>query len=136
MATLRSMPILQVSDVQASIAFYKRAGFALNGAWEVHEGGETGFAIIQRGQVTLGLQLLRGPLRVNTHWAAYLYVDDVDAVHAEFSAEGLAPSEIRRNEDYACDDFDLTDPDGHMLAFGHDRNDAYGPGLGPEGGKG
>ncbi|MEO0386185.1 MAG: VOC family protein [Pseudomonadota bacterium] len=136
MSTLRAMPILQVSDVGKSLAFYARAGFGANGTWDTVEGGEIGFAIVQRGQVTLGLQLLRGPLRVNSHWGAYLYVDDIDAVHAEFAAEGLSPSAIERHVDYACDDFELTDPDGHRLAFGHDRSGEYGPGLGPEKGNG
>ena len=128
------MTVLQVSDVAASVAYYARLGFAHSGAWR---DGETPlFAIVQRGDVTLALQLLREPLRVNTHWAAYIYVSDIEALHAEFAAQGLAPSEIHRPAHYGCDDFDVVDPDGHRLAFGQARNPEPGPGLGTDRGRG
>ena len=136
MNTLRAMPLLQVSDVRAAAAFYARLGFVNNGMWSGDDGtDEPHFGIIQRGDVTIGLQLLRGPLRVNTHWAAYIYVDDAAALHAEFTAEGLSPSELRC-QPYGCDDFDIRDPDGHLLAFGQDRDPVHGPGLGGKRGRG
>ena len=135
MALLRSMPLLQVADVRRSVAFYERLGFFCGGPW-THD-GEATFAIVQRGEVTLGLQRLAGADSTsNTHWAAYLYTDDAQALHAEFAAAGLEPSELRRNTDYACDDFEIRDPDGHLIAFGQDRADEHGPGLGPNRGKG
>ena len=134
MSTLRAMPILDVSDVPASEAFYARAGFASHGHW----GDPPSFAIVQRGDVTLGLSLKSAtdPLPRNQWWAAYLYVSDVEALHAEFSAEGLAPSDISRPTHYGCDDFDICDPDGHRLAFGQARAPDPGPGLGHERGRG
>ena len=121
--TVRAMPVLQVSDVRGSVAFYRRLGFATEGAWDGtdEDPGEVFFAIIQRGDVTLGLQLLRGPLRVNTHWAAYVYVTDAEALRAEFEAQGLEPTEMHRPEHYGCIDFDIVDP---------------GPGLGTYRGRG
>ena len=130
----RAMPVLQVSDVRASAAFYARLGFEPTGDWD--DEGEVYFAIVQRGDVTLALQLLRGPLRVNTHWAAYVYVDDLVALHAEYKSEGLDPTEIRHPEHYGCDDFDVTDPDGHIIAFGQSHNPRPGPGLSERRGKG
>jgi len=61
-------------------------------------------------------------------WAAYVYVEDVDALHLEWSALGI---EITAPEDrpYGCRDFDLVDPDGHRIAFGTDIDDAARPGL-------
>lgn len=134
MKLLRSMPLLQVADVTAARRFYEQAGFVVNATWVADETGVVSFGIMQRGQVTLGL--VRGAARVNDLWAAYLYVDDIDALHGEFVAAGLQPSEIRRNVDYACDDFDLCDPDGHRIAFGMDRSNTWGPGLGPAQGRG
>ena len=128
------MTVLQVSDVAASVAHYARLGFVHSGVWQEDEAPF--FAIVQRGDVTLGLQLLLGPLRVDTHWAAYIYVSDVEALHAEFTAEGLAPSEIHHPEHYGCDDFDVVDPDGHRLAFGQARQPEPGPGLSTDRGRG
>ena len=135
MNTLRAMPVLQVSDMGRSIDFYKRMGFSGLG-WEDEQTGEVFFTIAQRGDVTIGLQLLRGPLRVNTHWAAYVYVDDLPALHREFAGEGLAPTEIRHPETYGCDDFDISDPDGHLIAFGQSRDPVPGPGLSERRGRG
>lgn len=136
MTPLRSMTVLQVPDVRASEAFYGRLGFVSHGIWE-HD-GHANFAIVQRGKVTLALQRLTGPLRVNTHWAVYIYVTDVAALHAEFSALDLpAITALRRDNPYGCDDFDVTDPDGHILCFGQDMHPGAGPGLSDqEGGHG
>ena len=122
------MTVLQVQDMAKSLAFYKRLGFEGHG-WSGENDEQIYFSIVQRGDVTLALQLLNGAPRVNTHWASYIYVDYVDTLHAEFKSEGILVSELRRNEHYACDDFDVTDPDGHIIAFGQDRSAQNGPGL-------
>ncbi len=134
MTTRRAMPVIEVSDVARAAAFWERAGFSCHGLW----GDPAEFAITQRGDVTLGLSRMDQsvPAPRNHGWCAYIYVDDIDALHAEFTAEGLSPSMIRRNEDYGCDDFDLRDPDGHLVAFGSDRDPSPGPGLSEDKGKG
>ncbi|MBF9032981.1 VOC family protein [Rhodobacterales bacterium HKCCE2091] len=132
METLRAMPVLDVSDLAASAEFYCRLGFSTNGIW----GEPPGFAIVQRGAVTLALSLrdLSAPVPGNHGWAAYIYVTDVEALHAEFTAAGVGPTEIRRPTHYGCDDFDVTDPDGHRIAFGQDRHGAAGLGTDRGGG--
>ena len=137
MTTVRAMPVIQVSDVPNSIQFYRRLGFASHGEWVGDDGsGDVFFSIVQRGDVTIGLQLLRGPLRVNTHWAAYIYVSNAEALHTEFEAEGLEPTRLEARP-YGCRDFDIADPDGHLIAFGEDMDpEPHGPGLGPERGVG
>lgn len=134
MATLRAMPVIEVSDVASSVAFWDRAGFSCHGIW----GDPGSFAIIQRGQVTFGLSLrdLSAPVPLNHGWAAYVYVDNVDDLHAELTRAGLEPSAIRRPEHYGCIDFDIRDPDGHLIAFGQSLDPTPGPGLGPNQGKG
>lgn len=134
MSTLRAMPVLDVSDVNASTAFYERAGFSSNGVW----GNPASFGIVQRGDVTLGLSLAdrSQPVPVNHGWAAYIYTDDVTGLHKEFAEADLSPSEIRRPEHYGCDDFDVRDPDGHMIAFGQARTPEPGPGLSHDRGRG
>jgi predicted enzyme related to lactoylglutathione lyase len=133
MKTHRAMPELQVSDLMASVDFYNRLGFATNGIW----GEPEAFAILQRGNVSLALQLLKAEkIPVNTHWAAYIYVDDARAVHKEYQAAGLEIARPPEETFYGCLDFDVADLDGHLLAFGQDLEpQPHGPGLGAEKGK-
>ena len=118
----RAMPVLQVRDVAASAAFYARLGFTAS-LW----GDPPGFAIMRRGGVTIALDRARdGNVCVNQWWAAYLYTDDVEALHAEFTKAGLDPTPISHPAHYGCDDFDIIDPDGHRIAFGQDRGGTFG----------
>ena len=128
------MPVLDVANVRRSLAFYERLGFEAGPPW----GEPPSFAICQRGDVTLALSLADAvaPLPVNHGWAAYIYVDDVEGLHAEFASEGVETSELRRPEHYGCDDFEVRDPDGHRIAFGQSRDPFPGPGLGTGRGRG
>ena len=128
------MPVLQVRDVAASEAFYGKLGFASHGSW----GDPPAFCIVQRGEVTLALDRSgNGEVPANQYWAAYVYVSDVDALHAEFSALELPEvTSIRRGNEYGCEDFDIVDPDGHRLGFGQSLNPEPGPGLCDERGRG
>ncbi len=86
---LRGMPVLQVADVARSEAFYRDAlGFRSHGSW----GDPPAFAIVQRGRVTIALDCSRGgaPVPDNQYWAAYLYIEDADALAEEFRRRGVA----------------------------------------------
>ena len=126
---IRGMPVLQVADVARSEAFYRDAlGFRSHGSW----GDPPAFAIVQRGRVTLALDRSRdgAPVPVNQYWAAYLYVEDADALAEEFRRRGVAILRGPENMPYGLRDFDVRDPDGHILAFGHDLEpDGSEPGL-------
>lgn len=134
MKVLRAMPVLQVGDMARSVAFYNRMGFHGDG-W-TDDGGDVVFTVIQRGDVTIALQHTKGPPPVNSHWAAYIYVEDLRALHGELKDAGLAVTEVRTGLPYGCDDFDLRDPDGHLIAFGQDLDPRFGAGLGEQRGKG
>ncbi|MGV6848093.1 MAG: VOC family protein [Marinibacterium sp.] len=127
MTTLRAMPVLQVSEVTASEAFYRRLGFDSHGIW----GDPPAFCIVQRGNVTLALDQSRGgDLPVNQFWAAYIYVDDAAALHDEFSALDLPEiTALHRDNPYGCHDFTVMDRDGHRLGFGQSLDPVPGPGL-------
>lgn len=126
---IRSMTVLQVRDVAQSEAFYRdKLGFHSHGTW----GDPPAFCILQRGAVTLALDLSRdgAPIPVNQYWAAYIYIEDAEALVAEFRQAGLEI--LRGPEDtfYGLRDFDVRDPDGHLLAFGQDLEPGgAGPGL-------
>lgn len=134
MKTIRAMPVLEVADVAASSAYYQSLGFHDGGPW----GDPPGFAILQRGDVTLALsRACDGPPRVSEAWAAYVYVDDIETLHAEFAAAGAQGlTEIRTPPHYGCRDFDIRDPDGHTIAFGQSNDPRPGPGLSENRGRG
>jgi len=125
----RAMPVLQVHDVERSLAFYvDKLGFSSHGTW----GTPPMFAIVQRGQVTPALDQSRdGSAPVTQqYWSAYIYVDDVDGLLAEFAGHEIRPYRNLEETGYGCRDFDVRDPDGHILAFGQVvRPEAMGPGL-------
>jgi len=126
---VRAMPVLQVLDVKASEAFYcDKLGFASHGTW----GTPPVFAIVQRGAVTLALDQSRDgskPPR-QQYWQAYVYVADADQLLAEFRANGVPIERDIESTEYGCRDFDIRDPDGHLIGIGHViAPDAMGPGL-------
>ena len=133
MPTRRAMPVLQVPDVAKAAAYYEKLGFATHGMWDE----PPTFSIVQRGDVTIALDRSRetGALPLNQGWAAYIYVDDIDAVHREFLDAGVLHMGELCDRDYGCRDFTVTDLNGYHLAFGQDLH-AKGPGLGAQRGKG
>ena len=99
------MPVLSVEDVVRAIAWYRRLGFAKE--WEHQfEPGFPWFVSVVRGQIRLYLSEHAGDARPDT--LIHLYVNDIDAVSAEFGIpvdeEGLAGRECH-----------LVDPDGNRL---------------------
>lgn len=125
----RSMPVLQVHDLMASLAFYcDTLGFASHGTW----GEPPVFAIVQRGHVTIALDKSRDGSKppLQQYWQAYIYVTDADALLAELQAQGVAIERDIETTEYGCRDFDIRDPDGHILGIGHViAPAAMGPGL-------
>lgn len=124
----RAMPVLEIDDMGRSLTFYKdKLGFDAT-TW----GEPPAFAIVQRGMVSLALAVVTpGTAKVSRKsWAAYIYVRDADAVHAELAARGVRLPDPPTTKPYNCRDFVVDDPDGHMLSIGHVLSpDALGPGL-------
>ena len=125
----RSAPVLQVKDVVASAAFYHdKLGFDAPNFW----GEPPCFCIIGRGTVTIFLDQSREdvPGPVNQYWAAYVYVEDVEALCEEFRANGVEILRGPESTDYGCREIDVRDPDGHIIGFGQDLQPSKaGPGL-------
>ena len=120
---IRCMPVLQVADIKTSESFYcERLGFTSHGTW----GDGPAFCIVGRGDVTIALDKSRNGAAVptNQYWAAYIYVGDADALCAEVAGKGVEIVRGPEDMDYGSRDFDVRDPDGHLLAFGHDLKPA------------
>ena len=124
----RVMPVLEIANMPRSLAFYRdKLGFDVM-TW----GEPPTFAIVQRGHVTVALALVaeREVCVSRRTWAAYVYVRDVDALHAELNAIGVSIPHAPSDQPYNCREMVVDDPDGHIIAFGQVLNpDPLGPGL-------
>jgi catechol 2,3-dioxygenase-like lactoylglutathione lyase family enzyme len=99
------VPVLYVEDAARAMAWYGRLGFVKE--WEHQfEPGFPLFVSVARGAVRLYLSEREGDARPDA--LIHLYVNDIDAVSAEFGIrvdeEGLAGRECA-----------LVDPDGNRL---------------------
>ena len=115
---LESATILEVKNVIASEIFYReKLGFRPG----VFFGDPPTFCITSRDKVTIFFDKTRtSPCAtpLNQHWALYIYVDDVDAVAAELAARGVVFNRDIEDQDYGCRDFDVREPDGHLIGIG------------------
>jgi catechol 2,3-dioxygenase-like lactoylglutathione lyase family enzyme len=111
-------PILPSRDLPATSAFYERLGFEERGLWP----GE--YLIVMRREA--GLHFFHSPSLdpYRSDAGCYLYVDDADSLHAEFSSLSLPSDGIPRlhgapvDTDYGLREFALVDPDGNLLRIG------------------
>ena len=101
------VPIFRVTDGRASAAWYGRLGFGVVGEHRFAPDLPL-YLFLRRGDEHLHLSEHTGDAPPGT--LVYLYVDDVDAVAAEFGAEIVEQPWAR--------EVHLTDPDGNHLRIG------------------
>ena len=106
----RIAPILGVRDLDAALRFYERLGFAVR-PWS---GGGYGFATRPGVELHLGTP---GPDGEHRAGSVYLFVDDSDALAAEWQASGI---EVNLPEDTEWGQHEgvVVDPDGNVIRFG------------------
>lgn len=104
----RVAPFLRVADAEASAAWYARLGFEID--WRTRaEPHLPLFIAISNDQGLIFLSEHTGDAHPDS--LLYLFVDDVDAVAAEFGAR----PELAY---YGMREIELTDPDGNRLRIG------------------
>lgn len=112
MATIeRAVPIFPVADLAAAFDHYRRLGFATR----PYAGG--GYGYVTRDGVELHLTETRRLDPKTTTSAAYLYVDDADALAAEWRDAGVHVHPPRDTE-WGKHEGAHVDPDGNLLRFG------------------
>jgi hypothetical protein len=110
----RVAPIVPVGDLDAALARYRRLGFAVRR----YEGPER-YGFVDRGAVSLHLQESPGHDPLTTASMVYLYVDDADAVHAEWVAAGAGGRlGTPRDTPWGMREFGYVDPDGTLHRVG------------------
>ena len=119
---LRSTPVLKTGNYENARAFYRdRLGYEIK-----EEGGEPPrFGIFGRGRSVLFVDGWHGePTRVGSAWEAYVHVDGLDALFAEFQAADVNITRPIETTVYEMREFEVTDPDGNVVCFGEDTDPA------------
>ncbi len=122
------VPMLNVSNIEKSLDFYKSAvGFEVisdpaiipEWRWAAIRSGQTELML---SQTETGVNLSAGSdPHKNTSWPVvfYFYPDDVKSLHQHIEKCGYQPTEVIVTH-YGMREFSLQDPDGHLLSFGED----------------
>jgi catechol 2,3-dioxygenase-like lactoylglutathione lyase family enzyme len=121
---LRSAPYFPVPDVEQSAAFYEQSlGFRC----EYSAGAPLQFAICSRDGLAIMLRRVSAPELITPNerqggtWDAFFWVDDAQALHAEFNAKGVdVVYGPLIQEAYQMREFAIRDCDGHVLGFGQE----------------
>jgi catechol 2,3-dioxygenase-like lactoylglutathione lyase family enzyme len=106
------VPIFMTTDLDAALERFRRLGFATHAYEDVY-----GFA--DRDGVSLHIAVVRKIDLTATSCAAYLYVADADALHAEWTQAGVegrfhGPTDT----DYGLREGAYVDPDGNLIRYG------------------
>lgn len=118
-------PLFLVDDVVSTANFYRdKLGFAYDRFW----GEPPCFCMVRRSGMTMMLNQIENavvrPNRVtDPHgevWDAYVWVDDADALYAEFQSKGVKITRPICDQPYGCRDFDIEDCNGYRVCFGQD----------------
>jgi hypothetical protein len=116
-ATFASVaPIFATADLDVMRAHYEALGFAVR----VHQ---SGYATASRDGVNLHFRHEPEPdpdhtLAPVAPGAAYIGVDDADALHAEWVAAGVGETSDLFDPGFGVWEAAHTDPDGNLLRFG------------------
>ncbi len=124
------IPMLNVSDLEASLSFYRQAlSFELicpeqalsEWRWCAIRSGDTRLMLSETGS-TPALAKECNP-REDSSWPTifYFYPDDVEALYRHLQGLGLkvTPLEVTF---YGMKEFSIRDPDGHLLSFGEESD--------------
>jgi len=133
MKLTRLTPLLHVSDVERSLAFYRDGlGFTLISSEAAVKEWKWAHLRMDDVDLMLGGGREGGPIRMpgstSEDWPAmyYFYPDDVVAFHGALLEKGLPVGKLYVTF-YRMKEFALLDPDGHMLTFGQDTDEPPTP---------
>jgi hypothetical protein len=112
MASLQHIaPIFLTSDMEATQAHYEALGFAVH----VHGGG---YGTAARDGIRIHFELVPDAGSAAGRGAAYVGVDDADALHAEWRAAGVGETSDLFDPGFGVWEAAHTDGDGNLLRFG------------------
>lgn len=117
-------PYFVVDDVIAAANYYRdKLGFSYSRFWNE----PPSFCMVSRSGVVIMLAQYKqmGAIRPNRvvdpegeAWDAYIWIDNADQLHAEFTSKGVKITRDVCDQPYGCRDFDVEDCNGYRLSFG------------------
>ena len=120
----RIAPYFIVDDVVATANYYRdKLGFQYERFW----GEPPCFCMVHRSGVIIMLGQLEntGVMRPNRivdpeggAWDAYIWIENADALNAEFKSKGITIARDTCDQPYGCRDFEVDDYNGYRLCFG------------------
>jgi uncharacterized glyoxalase superfamily protein PhnB len=114
----RIAPIFPVSDLAQALEHYRRLGFATR----EYVGG--GYGYVTRDSVEIHLAAVRNLDAMTTTSAAYLWVEDADALAREWVAAGVRVTKPG-DTDWGQHEGSHTDPYGNLIRFGTPTGRAF-----------
>lgn len=111
---LHLMPKLPVSDMERSIAYYQEA-LGLTLAWRTVDGS---LAALATGEIEVLLLVPWTGEGAPPAQSSYVYVEDPDALCAEFREARADIVDPVASRPYGMRDFVVRDPDGHRFTLG------------------
>jgi uncharacterized glyoxalase superfamily protein PhnB len=113
-------PQFFTTDLTATLRYYsERLGFECVGTWQ----DPPVYAIVARDEHRIHFRCAEPPTQHPDKYDdelldAYLFVDDADALYAEYSARGVAFARALADTLWHSREFVVKDCDGRLLAFG------------------
>jgi predicted enzyme related to lactoylglutathione lyase len=117
-------PYFIVDDVVTTANYYRdKLGFRYERFW----GEPPCFCMVHRNGIVIMLSQFekKGLMRPNHAvdpergaWDAYIWIDNADALHAEFKSKGVKIVRGICDQPYGCRDFEVDDCNGYRLCFG------------------
>lgn len=109
-------PIFPVTDLRAALDHYRRLGFQVRA---YAKGDDYGFA--ERDDVAIHLTYQpESYYHLGAIAVAYLFVDDADALYAEWSQPGVGgQTQPPGDMPWRVREGTHTDPDGNVIRYGH-----------------
>ena len=109
------VPILNVSDVEAGVAWFGKLGWNKGFDWRGTPGGPVDFGAVTAGDNEIFLcRDGQGGRGDDGAWMS-IWVDDVDAVHERALAAGLEITHPPTDEPWNVREFHVRHPDGHVF---------------------
>jgi uncharacterized glyoxalase superfamily protein PhnB len=114
------VPVFFTTDIPVTLAYYKeKLGFECLGIWQ----DPPSYAIVARDQHAIHFRCAEPPTANADKYAeefldAYLFVEDADALYAEYADKGVEIARSLGDMPWGCREFVVKDCDGRLLAFG------------------
>ena len=119
MKTQSLVPMLSVSDVERSIAFYRHLGFEVGNSFACEGEIKPSWAWLRSGAAGLMLSATSKPTAGQNTILFYVYTEDVTAARLSLIQAGLNPGEITTPFYAPRGEFELVDPDGYIVMVTH-----------------